>query len=203
MTVATSKHDAVEEYLAFERASQTKHEYYSGRIYAKAGASLRHNRVTRNLRRALGERLDGTPCEPLPNDMRVKTPGDLDTYPDAIIVCGEPQLEDANADALLNPAVLFEVLSPSTEACDHEKKFDLYQTIVTLKEYALVAQDWPAVYHYARREPGAKREVDSFFQMDQTLVLNSLDCSIPLAEIYRQVEFPAELRLHEPHSLQS
>ncbi len=202
MSSVPDRRYTIEEYLAFERASETKHEYYAGQIFAMSGASLPHNRITRNLLRAIGERLDNTPCEPLPNDMRVKAPSGLYTYPDAIIVCGKPQLDDATVDTLLNPAVLFEVLSPSTEAYDRGKKFDLYQSIPTLQEYVLIAQDWPAVYHYTRQGEEQKWLMDSYHQLNQSLTLNTVVCSVPLAEIYRQVEFPAELRLHDPQSLE-
>jgi Uma2 family endonuclease len=192
----------VEEYLALERGSERKHEFYNGRIFAMSVASLPHNRITRNLLCALGERLDGTLCEPLPNDMRARVPSGLYTYPDAIIVCGKPELEDAIADILINPTVLFEVLSPSTEAYDRGKKFDLYQSIPTLREYVLIAQDWPAIYQYTRQDDGQKWLMDSYYQWDETVVLNSVTCAIPVAQIYRQVEFPAELRLHDPQSLE-
>jgi Uma2 family endonuclease len=131
-----------EEYLAFERASEIKHEYYNGRMYAMMGAKEPHNLITGNLLAALHPQLRQKPCCIYPNDMRVKIrKTGLHTYPDIVIVCGQPQFTDGTRDALVNPIVLIEVLSASTERYDRGMKFQHYRTVETLQDYLLVAQD--------------------------------------------------------------
>src|SRR5439155_8619271 len=108
---------------------------------------LPHIRIVKNLMLALGKRLEETDCEPLCNDLRVKTTTGLYTYPDVIVVCGEPELEDTWKDTLLNPRILIEVLSPSTQHYDRGEKFEHYRTIQSLREYLLVSQDRPQIVH--------------------------------------------------------
>ena len=128
-----------EEYLAMERVSDQKHEYYDGYVVAMSGASLEHNDIAMNLYTIIGSFLEGKDCRILPSDMRVSTPGrDTYIYPDASIVCGEPKLEDDKFDTLLNPSVVFEILSPSTQKNDVGYKFLWYQTIPSLKEYVMI-----------------------------------------------------------------
>src|SRR5215218_7616684 len=108
-----------EEYLTFERASDEKHEFLDGRVYAMAGASLNHGRIIKNTSGNLFNQLRGGPCEAITNDLRVRVSATrLNTYPDLVVICGEPQLMDDEPDTLLNPVVLVEVLSPSTERYD-------------------------------------------------------------------------------------
>lgn len=192
-----------EEYLAFERASETKHEYYAGQIFAMTGAKLPHIRIVKNLMVALGKRLEETDCEPLCSDLRVKTTTGLYTYPDVIVVCGEPELEDTWRDTLLNPRILIEVLSPSTQDYDRGEKFEHYRTIPSLREYILVSQDRPQIVQSMRQ--ASSDEWLSVWQVgvDEMLKLKSISCEIPLAEIYRQIEFPENhppLRPHDPHA---
>ena len=114
-----------EEYLELERASETKHEYFNGEIFAMAGASLQHVRIVNNLGRLLGSQLLDRPCDVLTSEMRVKvSETGLYTYPDVAVVCGEVELEDNQADTLVNPMVIVEVLSSSTEAYDRGYKFE-------------------------------------------------------------------------------
>lgn len=111
-----------EEYLAFERSAEMKHEFISGEIVAMAGATREHNLITGNTARELGNQLIGTPCETYSNDLRVgTTPGDY-VYPDVVVVCEEPKFEDATFDTLLNPTVVIEVLSKTTEARDRHRE---------------------------------------------------------------------------------
>ncbi|HXK03033.1 MAG TPA: Uma2 family endonuclease, partial [Verrucomicrobiae bacterium] len=113
-----------EQYLEIERKAEVKSEYYQGEMFAMSGASLSHNVILANAIRELGQQLRSKPCSVLPSDMRVfiQATG-LYTYPDAVVVCGEPKLQDKHFDTLLNPAVILEVLSPSTEAYDRGRKF--------------------------------------------------------------------------------
>src|ERR1700761_6943812 len=116
-----------QEYLIHERASREKHEYFKGQVIAMAGASLAHNRIVGNLMREIGILLKNAPCEILPSDIRVSVPsGESYMYPDAVIVCGEPEMMDNKFETLKNPVVIFEILSPSTEDHDRGKKFFFY-----------------------------------------------------------------------------
>ncbi len=127
------------EYLAWERAAPDKHEFLGGEIFAMAGASFAHNKIVGNIVGELRDALRDRPCDVTPSDLRVKIPAvGLYTYPDAVVVCGEPQFEDDKLDTLLNPTVIVEVLSDSTEAYDRGKKFRYYRTIPSLRDYVLV-----------------------------------------------------------------
>jgi Uma2 family endonuclease len=141
-----------EAYLALERAADHKSELVNGRIYAMSGASMQHMRIVRNLVINLGNRLSGGPCEVFSNDLRVKVaPTGMYTYPDVMALCTPPRLEDSHLDTLLNPAVIIEVLSPSTQAYDRGEKFAHYRMIESLREYILVAQDHTRIEQYVRR----------------------------------------------------
>jgi Uma2 family endonuclease len=174
-------------YLALDRGSDDKHELWDGSAYAMTGASLAHNRLVRNLLVSLSGVLAGKGCEVLPSDLRVRIPGQARyLYPDLTIVCGPPQLEDDQADTLLNPRVVIEVLSGSTEAFDRGQKFEAYRAIPTLSEYVLVAQDAARVDHFAR---DAERGVWALrpYAGSDTLRFPSLAVGVPLAQIYAGV----------------
>lgn len=144
----------VEEYLALERSSGDKHELFAGEIFAVAGASYEHNLIVGNLVTALNLAL-GERCRVLPSDMRlhIRATG-LYTYADASVVCDRPELTDERPPSLLNPLILFEVLSDSTESYDRGKKFENYRTIPSLMHYVLVAQDRVLLERYARQPDG-------------------------------------------------
>ena len=176
-------------YLAFERQSREKHEFYLGEIFAMAGASRRHNLITLNLGGELRQRLKDRRCEAYVGDMRVRAnPTGLYTYPDVVVVCGAPEFLDSEVDTLLNPTLLIEVLSDSTEKDDRGTKFKSYRQLPSLREYILVSQSEPLIEHFTRRG-------DTYWELTETaglesqLVLSSLGCQIPLAEIYSKVAF--------------
>jgi Uma2 family endonuclease len=178
-----------EQYLALERKAEFKSEYYDGFITAMAGASRPHILITGNLSRKIGNQLENRPCETYSNDMRVLVSGSgLYTYPDLIVVCGEPRFLDNMSDTLLNPTVIVEVLSPTTESYDRGKKFSHYRRLESLKEYVLVAQDEVFVERYLRQ--GDIWQLSDWTSMDETLSLASIDCHVPLREIYTRIEFP-------------
>lgn len=189
MSTAPVRTYSVEEYLALERQSETKHQYYRGEIFAMTGASLPHNRIVSNLVATIHLSLRGTNCEVLPSDMRLKSPAGLYTYPDAVIVCGGPRLEDSHRDTLLNPTVIFEVLSPSTEAYDRGKKFGFYQQIESLKEYVIVSQDEILVEQYLREENPDRWSLTSMRSPEDELQLSTGDCRLKLSDIYQNVDF--------------
>ncbi len=179
-TVVTSA-----EYLTLERRSETRNEYIGGRIYALSGASPRHNVIAANLGREITEQLRGRPCEAYMADLRVKVSATgMYTYPDITAVCGEPQYEDTFFDTLLNPTVIVEVLSDSTEAYDRGEKFAHYRRLESLREYVLVAQDKVRIEHY-------QREGDRwiFSEITETLDLDAIDCHVSVAAIYENVAF--------------
>lgn len=143
------------EFIAWERKQPTKHEFIDGVIVAMAGASLPHNKFVANVVRALGNALLDRPCSALPSDMRVRIPANgRYRYPDASVVCEPESYEDDELDTLLNPGVIVEVLSPSTEAEDRGPKFRDYRSIPSLRDYLLVIQDEVWVEHYVRNESG-------------------------------------------------
>ena len=171
-----------EAYLAAERASESRSEYYEGHIIAMAGASLKHNKIAMNLYREVGSFLKGSICNILPSDMRVSTPShDSFMYPDAVIVCGEPQLEDDKFDTLLNPSVIFEILSPSTSNMDKGRKFFFYREIPSLKEYIMIDSPKPLVI-VSRRQPGNSWV---FENIDEgAFTMQTIGFTLTLQEIY-------------------
>ena len=180
------------DYLAMERRAETKSEYLNGAIYAMSGASREHNTIVFNLARRIGNQLDNKPCRGYVNDMRVKvSPTGLYTYPDVVIACGELRFEDQHLDTLLNPTVIIEVLSNSTEAYDRGEKFAHYRALESLTDYLLVAQDKPRIEHYQRQVDGQwlYSVADG---MDAQVELATIDSKLQLAEIYERVEFPNE-----------
>ena len=192
---------SVDEYLAFERSADERHEYLDGHIYAMAGESLAHGIICMNLARECSTQLRGTPCLPLSKDMKVRsgplpqTPRfrkGLFSYPDLVVVCGEPLLHDTHRDVLLNPKVIIEVLSPSTEAFDRGGKFLRYQTWnPTLTDYVLVSQAFPIMEHFIRRDDGSWSYY-IYQGIDQQLSIASIGCTLYLADVYDRVVFPTE-----------
>lgn len=175
------------EYLAIERQAETKSEYFQGEMFAMSGASREHILIAGNVSRESGNQLRDRPCEVYQSDMRVKVSASgLYTYPDVAIVCGEPKFEDAEIDTLLNPTVLVEVLSASMEDDDHGKKFEHYRKVDSLKDYVLIGQDKYHVENFSRQADGrwVLWETDDF---NETLLLESIDCKLTLAEIYARV----------------
>jgi Uma2 family endonuclease len=175
-----------EEYLAFERRSETKHEYAGGKVTAMAGASRAHNLLVLNISHLLAGALADRPCEAYPSDMRVRIPATGDyRYPDASALCGPPEFEDQEFDTLTNPEVIFEVLSESTEDRDRGEKFDDYRSIAALKEYVLVSQQEVLVERFTRQADGSwtKRE----FGAGDVFELSSVRCTLEVDEIYRKV----------------
>lgn len=176
-----------EEYLATERKAETKSEYINGEIVAMTGVSRAHNLIGVNLTREISKQLQGRPCEGYSNDMRVMVPSTrLYTYPDLVVVCGEPQFEDDNFDTLLNPTLIIEVLSESTEGYDRGKKFGFYRTIQSLAEYLLVAQDEHRIEQYAKQSDG-RWLLSEYRSTEDVAELASIQCRLALKEVYDKV----------------
>ena len=183
-----------EEYITLERkaipdAETVRSEYMNGEIIAMSGASLAHNLITYNISGELRNRLKSSGCLAFANEMRVSIPtANSYFYPDVSVVCGEPRFEDDVFDTLLNPIVIVEVLSPSTEAYDRGDKFAHYRQLESLQEYILVSQDKVRVDHYVRH--ATQWILTDFQNLDQQLPLTSIQCELPLQEIYERVPFP-------------
>ena len=176
-----------EEYLAFERKATTKHEYLAGEIVAMSGASFAHNFITGDIFGELRAQLQGGKCKAAASDMRVKVSETGSYfYPDVVIFCGEPQAEDNSSDTLLNPTVIIEVLSPSTEARDRGEKFWHYQQLASLQEYILVSQDRVCVEHHLRE--GINWLRTEFRELEDVLSLTSIECQLYLRDIYSSVD---------------
>ena len=153
MAVEPKRQLSVQEYLRVERQVETRNEYLDGEMVAMTGGTLRHGLIIGNLVGELKRLLKGHSCQVVPNDLRVRIPSaNVYTYPDVVIVCGEPLLEDAYADTLLNPTLLIEVLSPTTEAYDRGKKLRWYQSLDSLSEHLLVSQSSPLIEQYVRQQ---------------------------------------------------
>lgn len=178
-----------EEYLALERSCEAKHEYYNGEIFAMGGASPRHVLIVTNLVVSLGSQLASGPCTVYSADLRVKVdPTGLYTYPDVVVLCEEPRLSGAQKDTLVNPALIIEVLSESTKDYDRGDKFEQYRTIDSFVEYLLVAQDRPHVEHYMR-QPDGSWLLQETNNLEDTIQLKSVPCSLRMAVIYSRIEF--------------
>jgi Uma2 family endonuclease len=188
-SAALKKRYTPQEYLALERQAEFRSEYIDGSIVAMSGGSREHSLIAGNLAGEMRSQLKGRPCEVHGSDMRVLvSQTGLYTYPDVIVVCGEPLFLDEKRDILLNPTVIVEVLSPTTESYDRGKKSGHYRTLSSLREYILVAQDEVFVERYLRH--GDVWELTDFRRLDDTLSLTSIDCHVPLREIYARIVFP-------------
>ena len=191
MSDARRRRATPEEYLAAERVAEFRSEYYDGEVFAMAGGSASHTRIVRNLTASLHGLLDGSPCEVLSPDMLVLTlSSKFYAYPDVVVVCGAPEFASHRPDVLLNPKLLIEVLSPSTEAYDRKVKLRNYQLIPSLREYVLVSQEEPFIERYLR-QPDESWNLFSFAGMESELKLTSLDSALPFSRIYRDVDFNA------------
>jgi len=178
-----------EQYLEAERSAEFRHEYYNGHIYAMSGGSFRHAQIIGNLTAELHTALKTRPCSVVSNDLRLRvSPGGLYTYPDVIVICGDPRFADDQRDTLVNPALIVEVLSPSTEAYDRGFKSAQYRMVESLEEYALVSQAEPRVEVF-RRQAGAHWLLSEAIGLEAVCRFESLDCAVPLAEIYAKVTF--------------
>ena len=181
------------EYLELECKADYKSQYVAGEIYAMSGAQSAHVLIQCNLIAALHNLFRGKGCNVFSSDMRVKAQrGELYTYPDASALCGKAEFDfSSKPESLLNPQVIFEVLSPSTEAFDRGEKFARYRRLESLADYVLVASEQMRVEHFVR-QTGGDWLLTEYNQPEHRVPLRSVDCELPLSEIYYQVAFPDE-----------
>lgn len=193
MSTAEKRRLTPAEYLAIEVASEERHEFYDGEMFAMGGGSYWHNLVKDNLARGLGNRLASRGCTVLTSDQRVKVDATgLYTYPDVVVFCGKPTFEDRVHYSAINPLVLAEVLSDSTEKYDRGVKFGHYRQLPSVQEYLVLAQDRVSVERYRRQTAGDPSSWVLIAVTDPAGIIEfeSLGISVPVAEIYAGVEFP-------------
>jgi Uma2 family endonuclease len=191
---AEKRRYTVQEYLSFERESPERHEYHDGEIFVMTGGSINHSLIVANVISGLHSRLMGNPCRVYDANLRLRIPRKvLYTYPDVTVICGQPKVDpdDSAGHTVINPRLLVEVLSPSTEGYDRGEKFDRYRELESLQEYVLVSQLVPRVEVFFRQQSG-----NWLFMpvsgVENSARLNSLEIDLPLGEVYAGVEFPAE-----------
>jgi Uma2 family endonuclease len=176
-----------EQYLEIERGSDRRHEYFNGEMLAMSGGSLRQSVIIFNLGSELRIALKPRRCTVTGQDMRTSVAyAGLYTYPDIVVICDEPQYVDNRQDTITNPSLIIEVLSPSTEAYDRGAKFAQYRKIDSLQEYALVSQTEARVEIF-RRQPNGQWVFSDFVGLEATCVFESIECRVPLAEVYDKV----------------
>lgn len=192
MTLPTKRLFTPAEYLAIERNAEQKSEYFAGEIFAMGGASERHNLIVTNIIGELRQQLKNRPCRLYANDMQVKvSPTGLYTYPDVVVMCGEARFDDEQKDTLLNPTVIIEVLSPSTEGYDRGEKAEQYRKLKSLTEYLLVAQEKYHIERYARQDHDRWLLTETS-DLQETVQLSTIECVLSLAEVYDKVEMGRE-----------
>ena len=178
-----------EEYLAQERQAKFRSEFYLGETFAMAGASRSHNLIAGNIFATIHGQIASRDCEVYQGDMRVKVDASgLYVYPDVVVACEQPQFEDAKLDTLLNPRVLVEVLSMTTESYDRGTKWQHYQSLPALREYVLVSQS-SALVEIFRRTADEQWLYSAYHEPSQPINLESIDCRLQLAQIYAKVSF--------------
>jgi len=188
MSFQPKHHYSVDEYLAMDRAADYKSEYVAGEIFVMGGASSKHVLITSNIVREFGNQLKKTDCQVYSSDLRIQADtGKSFHYPDVAVVCGRPEYLDNRMDTITNPLVIVEVLSPSTRNYDRGDKFVSYRSLASLREYILIDLEPCHVEHYVRKDGGIW-ELSESNDCQGSLVVASLDISIPLAEIYAKVE---------------
>jgi Uma2 family endonuclease len=181
-----------EEYLAMERKAEYKSEYLDGEVFAMSGVKRAHSLIAANVLAELRDGLRKRQCEAHGSDLRVRTFARHYCYPDVSAFCGEPQFLDGQLDTLLNPSLIVEVVSPSTEAYDRGRKFEFYQAIEVLRDYLLLASDRMHGDLYTRQSDGTwvRR---SFSAPEDVIRIASIDCALKLADIYEKADFSGAL----------
>ncbi|HEY7182715.1 MAG TPA: Uma2 family endonuclease [Blastocatellia bacterium] len=188
----------IEQYLEMERASEERHEYLDGYVYKMAGESTEHSTINANLIAILVAQLRGKPCRTFSPNMKIrsgpffkeqKTNKGMFSYADVSVVCGEPQFHDKFQDVLLNPIVIIEILSESTERFDRGEKFRRYLTnIPFLQDYVLVYLTLPWIQVYSRHPDGWL--MTDAVGLEGAIRIPSIDCHLSMSEVYDRVEFP-------------
>ena len=190
MSLQPKPHLSFDDWLEGERAAlEGRSEYVGGEVFAMTGAMEAHNTVVMNIGSELRTQMKGRPCRVYASDMKVRIrAADAGTYPDLVALCGDREFQDGRRDLLLNPSLIVEVLSDSTEAYDRGDKFGLYRQIPSLREYLLVSQHRVQVELYSRGEDG-RWTLRDYSALADSVALTSVGCTLALAEVYDKVEF--------------
>lgn len=189
MPVAVRKYYSEEEFLILERMSKTKNEYYRGEIFAMSGASFQHNQISSSLIKNIGTHLEGASCNIYGSDLRVHAQlKSFYTYPDAVIICGDPSFVDNQFDTIINPSVIFEILSPSTEEYDRTVKFEFYKNIWSLKEYVLIDSKKIMIEVFSRQAGNSWTSV-CFTNPEDDWVIDTINYKDLVKKIYAGVVF--------------
>lgn len=195
MSIQPQRRYTLDEYLALERESDTRYEFWQGEIFAMSGGTLHHDRIMGNIFDLLRAQLRGQGCEVFTSNMQINVPAAPPyRYADGSVVCGKVEVERFNSnDLLLNPVLLWEVLSPSTEAYDRGDKFTYYKSIPSFREYVLIAQHRPHMTHYVK-QPDDSWTYEEVNTLNDTLFLPSIGCTLALSAVYRDVEFSRDVQ---------
>jgi len=189
MSTLSKTHLTPEQYLEIERKAEFKSEYYQGEMFAMSGAREPHVLIAGNVFGELHQQLRRRPCRAYSADMRVRvTPVGLYTYPDVVVVCGEPQFLDENRDTLLNPTMIVEVLSESTKAYGRGEKFELYSSLESVAEYVMISSLRVRAELFTR-QPEGRWMLTAKSGLEDSLELQSIGCRLALADLYEKVEF--------------
>ena len=190
MSVQVKPRYTLEEYFELERTSEERYEYFNGEVFCLSGVSPNHAQIESNLITMLNNRLRERGCRVFPANIRIKVPAAAPyRYPDLAVLCDKPIYEEIGGiEALTNPALIVEVLSPSTEAYDRGDKFTYYKSIPSFREYLLVAQHRPHLTHYVK-QAGGRWEYEEVNELAANLYLPTMDCTLELGDVYLDVEF--------------
>ena len=202
MSAETQRRYTLDEYLALERGSEVRYEFWDGEVFGMSGGTLSHERIMGNSFALFRSHLRGT-CETFAGDMQIKVPSAPPyRYADGSVVCGKVEVERFNGnDLLVNPLLIFEVLSPSTEAYDRGDKFTYYKSIPSFREYLLIAQHRAHITHYAKQADGVWSYAE-INDLDGSLQLFSVDLTLKLSDVYQNVEFEKlPSRISDPDNL--
>jgi len=187
---ATKTFVTLEKYRAIAETAEERYEYCNGEMIVMSGGTATHSRITVEITTCLNISVRGTNFQVYNGDMRIWIPNfNHGTYADVLVVNGEPEFNDDRTDEILNPLLIVEVLSPSTEAYDRGDKFRKYRSIPSFCEYLVVSQAEPYIEQYLRLENGDRWQLQTYDQLDQIITLESLKIELPLQEIYRRIDF--------------
>ena len=184
----TPKYRTPDDYLAAERQSATKNEFMNGRVIGRSGSNRWHNLIVSNAAVAIGSRIHGAKSDLYLGNMRVRLRNNFICYPDIVVVNGEPTFADQNGDLLLNPTVVFEIISSATNTLDKTQKLEAFLAMDSIRECILVKEDEMRIEHYAKQN--AKQWIYKIYnERDDVLSMESINCKVSLSEIYAQIKF--------------
>lgn len=184
----TPKYRTPDDYLMAERQSATRNEFMNGRVIGRAGSNRWHNLIVSNAAVAIGSRIHGAKSDLYLGNMRVRLRNNFICYPDVVIVNGEPAFADQNADLLLNPTVVLEIVSSATNTLDKTQKLEAFLAMDSIRECILVKEDEMRIEHYAKQN--AKQWIYKIYnERDDVLSMESINCKVSLSEVYAQIKF--------------